>query len=231
MKCVLCEQLAAFSFTFTFLFSFQSFPESIICKECSDKLEPLKESTTCSGCCRKQAEATFCEDCKKWQRMYPEYLFQHIALYRYNDEMKQWLERYKFKGDVRLGRAFTEELKATLHPFLREKWLVSPIPVQQKRLNERGFNQVEEILKYAAIPYELLLFNMTSGQKQSEKDRKSRMTSPQPFQLIDNKKLAIQNKRIVLVDDVYTTGRTLFHAAEVLLENGAAKVQTISIAR
>ena len=49
--------------------------------------------------------------------------------------------------------------------------------------------------------------------------------------LIEVSKEKIRNQRVLLVDDVYTTGRTLFHAAELLYKNGAETVKSLTFAR
>ena len=52
----------------------------------------------------------------------------------------------------------------------------------------------------------------------------------QPFELrVANGK--IRNQKVLLVDDVYTTGRTLFHGAELLYKNGAEAVESLTFAR
>ena len=52
----------------------------------------------------------------------------------------------------------------------------------------------------------------------------------QPFELLESNG-KIRKQRVLLVDDVYTTGRTLFHAAELLYENGAETVKSLTFAR
>ena len=65
---------------------------------------------------------------------------------------------------------------------------------------------------------------------QSEKSRKARLEMEQPFELrVANGK--IRNQKVLLVDDVYTTGRTLFHGAELLYKNGAEAVESLTFAR
>ncbi len=65
---------------------------------------------------------------------------------------------------------------------------------------------------------------------QSEKSREERLQMTQPFELKVSKE-KIRNQRVLLVDDVYTTGRTLFHAAELLYKNGAETVKSLTFAR
>ena len=53
----------------------------------------------------------------------------------------------------------------------------------------------------------------------------------QPFQLESEKISFIKNQSLLIVDDVYTTGRTILYAKDILMKNGAKKVSSFSIAR
>src|SRR5699024_2962016 len=197
-------------------------PASIKCHDCLSKLVLLKKHPTCPGCCRRQIDHSLCQDCIRWKRRYLTDSFNHLALYAYNEPMKEWLEQYKFHGDIRQAHAFSEEIKQSLKPFIKEGYLFAPIPVDSDRLESRGFNQVEELLECAELPYSCFLGRKAGGKKQSDKNRKERMETKQPFYIKKEWQENVQGKKIFLIDDVYTTGRTLFHAADVLKEAGAS---------
>jgi competence protein ComFC len=103
-----------------------------------------------------------------------------------------------------------------------------PIPLSNERLYERGFNQAEAILVEAGFPPTHLLTRIHS-EKQSKKTRSERIHLPQVFQIFDE--INLEGKMIVLVDDVYTTGSTLRHAAKLLKRAGAHHIQSITLAR
>ena len=63
--------------------------------------------------------------------------------------------------------------------------------------------------------------------KQSEKSRSERLKTQQPFEYIGDK---LQGN-YAIIDDVYTTGRTLYYAQELLLKNGASRVCSVTLAR
>lgn len=65
---------------------------------------------------------------------------------------------------------------------------------------------------------------------QAKKTKEERMLMPQPFE-VNVDKTKIINKEIILVDDVYTTGRTMFHAAECLLPYQPKTIRTFTLAR
>lgn len=203
----------------------------ILCSHCKKQLSSLENQSTCTGCGRLWEAKEFCKDCVRWKELYPNYDFHNEALYEYNAFIKEWIENYKFKGDYRLGNLFTKPLKEKLDLKIKQGWIIVPIPISQKSRDTRGFNQVEGLLSFAGNSFNDVLTHIGEGEKQSSKNRRQRMTSSQPFQLKTSKKINIETKNILLVDDVYTTGRTLFHAAECLLLNGADKVQSLTIAR
>jgi len=102
-----------------------------------------------------------------------------------------------------------------------------PIPLSPQRLYERGFNQSAALIHEAGFTVTELLHRIHS-EKQSKKSRFDRIHFHQVFQPLN---LHIENKKIILIDDIYTTGSTLYHAAKVLKAGGAASVCSLTLAR
>ncbi|MDE1542612.1 ComF family protein [Ligilactobacillus salivarius] len=94
-------------------------------------------------------------------------------------------------------------------------------------MQHRGFNQVEGLI--GDLPYSrvLKMKKLKRDKKQSEKSRSERLKTQQPFEYIGDK---LQGN-YVIIDDVYTTGRTLYYAQELLLKNGASRVCSVTLAR
>lgn len=87
------------------------------------------------------------------------------------------------------------------------------VPVTPTTLQTRGFNQVAGWLAAPLAPG-LMTQATAKSVPQSKKDRQARLRTPQPFKMAPNTILAGQ--RVLLVDDIYTTGRTMRHAATLL---------------
>jgi competence protein ComFC len=120
-----------------------------------------------------------------------------------------------------------KELKEALKKY--SDYLICPLPLSKERFRERGFNQVCGCLESADCSY-IELLERKEPSPQSEKSRAERLKMEQPFALkVENRK--IRNQRVLLVDDVYTTGRTLFHGAEILYKNGAKTVKSLTFSR
>lgn len=75
-----------------------------------------------------------------------------------------------------------------------------------------------------------LLIRKEENVPQSKKTRKERMRLQQPF-AIKKKTKKIKNCSVILVDDIYTTGRTLFHAAAVINDCYPKSLNTFTLAR
>ncbi len=107
-----------------------------------------------------------------------------------------------------------------------------PIPLHKTRKRKRGFNQAqllaEKLGKRLEIPVEKGILERTkkTGPQKELNDVQRRANLKNAFQVRQND---VRLKRIVLVDDIYTTGSTIDAAAAVLLEHGAEKVYFLTI--
>jgi competence protein ComFC len=114
--------------------------------------------------------------------------------------------------------------------------LLVPVPLSAKRLAERGFNQAELLARSLAVRTGLTL-DQTSLRRRlhSEKsrrgmDRKSRMESVKnAFEVISPR--LVEGKKILLIDDVFTSGATVSNCAKALKKAGAEKVYVLTVAR
>ena len=194
-----------------------------MCDNCKNKFEPVSEAS-CKTCCKKSSE-TSCEDCQEWERKGKS--VNHKALYYYNEEMKEYFQKYKFQGDQLLASLFAEEVKATLKKY--KGYTIVPIPLSDKRNEKRGFNQVTAILEAAGIPYQDLLIKKDT-KAQSQRNKKERLKSEQAFERKELKNKSWSEK-IMIMDDIYTTGATIERAKEMLHVNGVKEIRSFSLAR
>ncbi|XMB95300.1 ComF family protein [Streptococcus sp. VEG1o] len=139
--------------------------------------------------------------------------------------MANYISRYKFFGDYLLRMVFATELKEYFKD--KEADVLVPIPISEKRMGERGFNQVTGLLTAAGLSFQEIL-QKEDTKKQSEKTRQERLTLHQPFSIVA--KVDVPDK-IILIDDIYTTGATIQLAKQLLMKNGAKTVTSFSLAR
>lgn len=220
MTCLICSAELKNIPTFQQLFTLAP-SNTRTCSACSAIFEKIA-GHHCPHCC-KSGEHDVCSDCLYWQSKGK--LVNHQAIYRYNASMKDYFSRYKFQGDYLLRKVFQSELKSALKSY--RDYLFVPIPLSNQRLQERGFNQVTGLLDGLGLPYQELLTKRET-KKQSDKSRSERLQSQNPFELSYNKALP---DKILLIDDIYTTGMTLQLAAQHFYEKGVKEIKTFSLAR
>lgn len=226
-NCLLCQVPLANNLTIKEIFSFQIHRPPIACPRCLETFIRIKKELSCRGCSRPQKDQEYCSDCLKWKRWYPELKIEHTAFFEYEESFKNWLHRYKFQGDIRLSQIFISEIQQII--LKNKNACVVPLPITLTSAKERGFNQCEEILRAARVPYFNLLKNVYTGEKQSEKDRQERLHTVQPFE-IQPIHLPVDQK-IILFDDVYTTGRTMLHAKQLLVSKGYKEIVSFTLGR
>ncbi|MBM7661597.1 ComF family protein [Bacillus mesophilus] len=150
------------------------------------------------------------------------------SIYQYNEGMKMILNQFKFRGDYELYKAFEAEMRKVFIRDFTKIDLISFIPLSDERLYERGFNQAEvlaQLITSNAVP----LLVKKEESKQSKKNRQERISTENPFILLPH--IHLQDNHILLIDDIYTTGTTIRHAAQLLLQEGAKQVSSLTLIR
>ena len=220
MKCLLCGKSLQTEITFTNLLCFKK-EEELVCESCISSFESIG-GNHCPSCFKKGL-STICQDCQFWCKKGVK--VDHVALYSYNQAMKEYFSRYKFMGDYCLRKIFQQEIKANLKPFLKKGYILVPVPLSEERLEDRGFNQVKGLLE--GIPYKNI-FEKRDIEKQSSRTREERLSQDNPFSL--KKGIELPSK-IIIVDDIYTTGSTLYQMVKLLDDLDVKEVLTFSLAR
>lgn len=226
MNCLLCNGPVAAKLTIRELIWPGRLAVPVVCPKCRQQFMSLEGEQHCPACCRLQETSQLCPECRCWSQMYS-WKLTHQALYCYNTAMKEFMHQYKFAGDYRLRAVFAPEFTAAIRQKRAE--VVVPIPVTQSTMATRGFNQVTGLLDGVKLT-PCLQHRTLEKTAQSHKSRRERLQTPQPFAL-SGPVADLAGKRVLLVDDVYTTGRTLYHAADLLYRAGAVNVMSISLAR
>jgi len=121
------------------------------------------------------------------------------------------------------------------NPPAFSEFLLLSIPLEKRKLKQRGFNQAEELAKelssFLKIPLiSDCLIKIKETFPQVELSGKEREENIKDAFLCQNRE-KIQGKRILLVDDVYTTGSTMEEVARVLKTAGAKEVWGVAVAR
>ncbi|ULG74791.1 ComF family protein [Macrococcus brunensis] len=146
------------------------------------------------------------------------------VLYDYNDFMKEVIHSYKGRGDIKLAQIFAYLLRGHVS-YMKSFDAVIALPTSAEKLKTHGFSQMEEILSH--LPVTLChSLTMASRIKQSELTKKERLKQVNPFTVSSQ-----IHGRVLLIDDIYTTGLTVHHAAEILRSQGVHTVEVLALAR
>lgn len=164
-----------------------------------------------------------CTDCSQWETTaYAGLIQSGRSLYQYNPAMKKFLHQYKFMQDIILAEVFASEIHKALK---KTKAVIVPIPMHPEKLKLRTFPQVERLLDAAGIPYQQFLEK--SEEVQGTKTRAERLAAETLF-LWNGEKVP---EKVLIVDDLYTTGTTMRHAAKVLQQHGAKEISCFTLIR
>jgi len=144
---------------------------------------------------------------------------------------------FKYGGNLTLGEQLGRLMARHEYPSfrIRDYELLVPVPLHPRRLRQRGFNQsvllAREISKHRGIPLDFLALRRvidTESQAGLKKDER-RSNMKKAFSVPDPER--VRGRRILLVDDVHTTGSTLGECAKTLLRGGAESVGALTLAR
>ena len=146
------------------------------------------------------------------------------------------IAEFKFRGDPGWAAALATLLRSTpwVEPALEAADIVLPVPLSRERLQERGFNQAALLARHIAGAKvdTALLLRLVATEAQSSLPRSQRLRNlHRAFAVEPTRATALQGQRLVLVDDVMTTGATLNAAAQALRAAGAAHITALVVAR
>lgn len=143
----------------------------------------------------------------------------------YLPPVDQLLVRYKFRQDLAAGRLLAQLMQRAPPPW----WCppLVPVPLHNRRLRQRGYNQAGELCRLLPMPVWQGLHRRRHTAPQSERTAEQRRENL--FDAFDVRGLV--PTRLTVVDDVMTTGSTVMEVAETLRLVGAAEVRVWVCAR
>ena len=220
MICLLCAQHLKKKLTFGELL-FLKKEEGSLCLACYSSFEMIGEEH-CPNCYKKGVSSS-CQDCQLWCKEGIEVI--HEAIFSYNQAMKDFFSRYKFDGDYILRKVFAMILKENLKKYKGYDFVL--IPLSPERYAKRGFNQVAGLIEAAGLSHQDAL-GKREEKASSSKNRSERLATELPFFIKEDSRVP---KKILLIDDIYTTGATVNRVKSMLENAGAEEVRTFSLVR
>lgn len=173
-----------------------------------------------------------CGACQKTSRSFD----QAVSALRYDDESRQMVIGFKHQDKPEYAKYFAKLLKQAGTDLFADTDFIIPVPLHQKRLFTRRYNQSALLTNILARElsinhYPDLLMRTKNTPPQQGNSNKRFKNVAGAFKVASNLKKDIQHKNILLVDDVYTTGSTAENCAKVLKRAGANKVYVLTVFR
>lgn len=212
----------------------------VLCAHCRLGVQ-LTASPVCTVCgavfASRLGADHYCRSCI--QR--PQHYHRARAAAIYNPVMMRLIHAFKYAGKIRLA----VPLAALLQDAFQRYWpeggvdLVLPIPLHRRRFRRRGFNQAFLLMRprrrtsgpLGSTPTNLkALIRVRATPAQAGLGRADRQRNIRGAFQVQNPQ-AVSGRRVLLIDDVYTTGATVDECSRVLLQAGAARVEVLTLAR
>lgn len=205
--------------------------KSLICPSCYKNVDFVREPACfCCGKPLEKEENEFCSDCRK----HPKSFRKGMALCVYNDKVRDSLAAIKYKNQTEYVDFYIKEIeKRKLNQLKVLKIdLIIPVPLHKRKKRQRGFNQAmlfaEGIREMLAAPVsDGVLFRIKYTKPLKSLNPQERLASMEhSFWSSDE----VKGKRVLLVDDIYTTGATAESCTRALKAAGAEDVWVFCVA-
>lgn len=211
--CLLCEQPSNLALD--------------LCSSCYQQLQ--KNSVSCLRCAKpiKQTEQ-LCGSCLKTEP----YFDAVQAPFLYQDAMRYLISQFKYHNDYKnartLGLLLAEQLNLQNPPDC-----IIPVPLHKTRYRTRSFNQALELAQIVSH-YHHIPLNLNTCIRKRNTEQQARLTGKQRIKNVKNAfeiLKPLHNQRVVIIDDVMTTGSTVNEIANVVKKAGANYVEVWVCAR
>lgn len=214
-KCVGCRRLGAY-----------------ICVNCFASIQ-MQASAICGVCGRQAVDGATHPKCAG------RYTIDGVsAALVYRGLVKRLIYQYKFSphlfdltkvlGDLMYESVIQQE---SLQEYLGKDAVVIPVPLSKKRFRERGYNQADLLAKYLSqklsVQYINALYRIRETSKQVGKSEKERRENVKGAFAVRGK---IDFEKVIIIDDIVTSGATMNELAKVLKKNGVKKVWGLALA-
>jgi ComF family protein len=208
-----------------------AWPAQPVCEACISQF--AQPQSRCRSCALPlPASTSQCGECLK----NPPPLEQCLAAVSYAYPWSPMIQDFKFHGEPGMARSFALLLRAApwVEPLIDQADLLLPLPLSPQRLQERGYNQAQLLSHHLQADKTRadLLLRIKHTPAQHTLKRALRLSVLQDaFALEPLLTHEIRGRRLVLIDDVMTTGASLHAAARALHAGGAASVSAVVFAR
>ena len=190
-----------------------------LCNKCKIELERLVESSII--------------DTELENRFFNELIY----IFKYEGFIRKLILDYKFHEKPYMYISIVAFIlkNKKIYEKLQSYDTIIPVPISKKRMKERGYNQslliAKQISKDVKIPLQTnCLFKTKNIIEQSKLNKEQRKQNIQNVYELKNREI-LNNKQILLIDDIYTTGNTVNECAKVLQQAKPKKIDVLVLAK
>lgn len=205
--------------------------EEGICADCMKKIRYVKPPR-CMKCGKHIADDSreYCKDCDGAVHYYME----GRALYTYKEVAKA-IYRFKYGGRQEYAKVFGKEMAYYLGDYIRsvKPDALIPVPLYSHKQRQRGYNQAALLARVLGaeldIPvYENLVIRNKNTKALKLLNPEERLNNlKKAFILMEN---GVKLNRVIIIDDIYTTGSTMNAVAHTLLRQGTQEIYFVTLA-
>ena len=190
------------------------------CSYCHSKLD--REGYICSKCLEKLKKEAFLKNKDDF-----------YYVYIYEKAIRQIISDYKLRNRKDLVRDLAFLIKKPIFQLIEREKIdtIIPVPISEEREIERGFNQIEYLLNYLDIRYKKIERIKNTKHMYALKNNKKREKN---VEKAFKNNLNLENKNVLIVDDIVTSGATINSISEELRKNNKninIKIFSIAVAR
>ncbi|QFJ54001.1 ComF family protein [Pseudobutyrivibrio xylanivorans] len=200
--------------------------EAGFCQSCQKKIRLVgKDYCLKCGAPVNNPQAEFCTSCKNASHVYT----QNKAVFRYSGDMKNAMYRFKYSNKRCYGKVFAKYAVKSYGKWLQQNNIeaIIPVPMYQKKERKRGYNQAEIFAKalsdVSGIPVNSKIVRR-NGDTVAMKQLNSLKRKKNLLKAFSLAKNDVQFKKVLIVDDIYTTGTTMDEVAKILRSGGVQEV-------
>jgi ComF family protein len=206
-----------------------------ICPQCMYELNHI-EPPFCTKCGKpftsNKGISHICYDCIKDKNKF----IMSRAVFEYNGATVKLIHRFKFGDQVNLSSFFSDELIKLYNIHFAAQGInaILPVPLSIRRLKHRSYNQTQLLAKRLSEKLSLPIFTQVL-EKAKETPPQSRLSAEKRHENVKDayrvtNNLLLKGKKVLLIDDVITTGATVNACTKALMRAGIKQVYVMAIA-
>ncbi|MCF7907407.1 MAG: ComF family protein [Candidatus Omnitrophica bacterium] len=204
-----------------------------LCNDCYKKIKFLKPPL-CRYCLRKidEPEKLTCNKCKT--KLYP--YMRAISATEYKEPLTKLIQLFKYRNCDYLGDLLAQLIIKHLEDIQFSAYryhCITAVPLHRYKLKMRGYNQAEVLANFLSNHFNIPLRNdiISVTRFRPSQTKLARLKRQNNVKGIFNASNAVKNLNLILVDDIFTTGSTIFACSEALKEKGANIITALTLSK